>query len=145
MCFEIISLHTGMITLMQMPQPIHRDSEIHTILLCGVTSMHSLPVNTHSSFKKHLSLVLVCAAGTLLSTLTHTDDRAALLALLTAFLRFAFVMVDDGDPGVLIRHGGGPKCRMSAPVELETRNRGTAGNIYEMIFDLQLPKLSENV
>lgn len=30
-------------TLMQMPQPIHRDSEIQTILLCGVTSIHSLP------------------------------------------------------------------------------------------------------
>lgn len=33
----------GLLTLMQMPQPMQRDSEIHTILLCGVTSMHSLP------------------------------------------------------------------------------------------------------
>lgn len=30
-------------TLMQMPQPMQSDSEIHTILLCGVTSIHSLP------------------------------------------------------------------------------------------------------
>lgn len=35
----------GDITLMQMPQPIHRDSEIQTILLCGVTSIHSLPAS----------------------------------------------------------------------------------------------------
>lgn len=40
-------------------------------------------------------------------SLTHSDHRAALLALLTAFLRFTFVMVDDGDPGVFIRHDGG--------------------------------------
>lgn len=32
-------------TLMQMPQPMHRDSEMKTILLCGVTSIHSLPAN----------------------------------------------------------------------------------------------------
>lgn len=44
---------------------------------------------------------------TAVGPLTHTDHRAALLALLTAFLRFAFVVVDDGDPGVFIRHSGG--------------------------------------
>lgn len=52
------------ITLMQMPQPMHRDSEIHTILLCGVTSIHSLPEDTHGShldtFLSHSSLCRRC-------------------------------------------------------------------------------------
>lgn len=66
--------------------------------------MHSLPatqqtpVNTSSS---HL-----CPHPDLVS-LTHADDRAALLALLATFLRFAFVVVDDGDPGVFVGHVGG--------------------------------------
>lgn len=30
-------------TLMQIPQPIHSVSEIHAILHCDVTSMHSFP------------------------------------------------------------------------------------------------------
>lgn len=38
--------------------------------------------------------------------LTHADHRAALLALLTAFFWFAFVVVNDGDSGVFICHDG---------------------------------------
>lgn len=68
--------------------------------------MHSLPadVQTHGQSS---AFVGTRQTQTVETSLTHTDHRAALLALLTTFLRFAFVVVDDGDPDVLIRHDGG--------------------------------------
>lgn len=93
-----------------MPHPIHRDSEIQTILLCGVTSIHSLPAtNVHVQLEptSWSCQDVVGNAGEAAGAPTHADHRAALLALLTALLGLAFVMVDDGDPGVFIRHGGG--------------------------------------
>lgn len=92
-----------------MPHPIHRDSEIQTILLCGVTSIHSLPAtNVHMQLARHgFCQEVVGDAGEPAGAPTHADHWAALLALLTALLGLAFVMVDDGNPGVFIRHGGG--------------------------------------
>lgn len=43
----------------------------------------------------------------LCSALTHAGHWAALLTLLATFLGFAFVLVDNGDPGVFLCHGGG--------------------------------------
>lgn len=96
----------GGITLMQMPQPIHRDSEIQAILLCGVTSIHSLPATNIQMPLEPQTTVLPQRVRRAVAP-THADHRAALLALLTALLGLAFVMVDDGNPGVFIRHGGG--------------------------------------
>lgn len=36
---------------------------------------------------------------------THSDNGARLLAFLPAFLRFAFIRVDDGDTGEFVAHG----------------------------------------
>lgn len=47
-CVKIQKEGRQLQTLTQMPQPIHRDSEMKAILLCGVTSIHSFPANISS-------------------------------------------------------------------------------------------------
>lgn len=85
---------------------MHRDSEIQAILLCGVTSIHSLPANIRVLIRFSGIIYAFCVKAESRPRLTHTDHWAALLALLTAFLRFTFVMVDNGNPGVFICHYG---------------------------------------
>lgn len=42
---------------MQIPQPIQSVSEIHAILLCAVTSMHSFPVKKKKKETKQTMLI----------------------------------------------------------------------------------------
>lgn len=91
-------------TLIQIPQPMQRDSEIQTSLLWEVTSIHSLPKNTHV----HVSIKQTPnpPVGFLHVIRTHAHHRAALFALLTTFLGFTFVLVHNSDSGVFVGHLG---------------------------------------
>lgn len=63
-----------------------------------------LPCRRHTQTSCKTSSVSVCARARACVSLTHPHHRTAFLTLLPAFLRFALVVVDDGDSRVLVGH-----------------------------------------
>ncbi len=110
----------------QMPQPMHSSSEIHAIFDVGATSIQSLPGERKGRERgvgggdrggrengraRHIEIT----ASFMHRSRTHSDNWAARLALLTAFLRLALQEREHGiaDKGKRTGKGAASHQRIS--------------------------------